>query len=74
MYMRNLYHEFFWGPFLSEDEVGAAMKSLDKADKDWDYDPVSIVYGASPLPNDYLSGFPLVNSDTRARIEKKRAS
>lgn len=71
IYMRNLYHEFFWGPFKTEDEVSAAIAALDKADEYWDYDPFCMIYGADPLPEDFVSGFRDVPREIRARIESK---
>ncbi len=68
IYMRNLYHEFFWGPFKDEHECAAAIAALDKADSYWDYDPFCMIYGADPLPKDFVFGFPSVPDDTRQRI------
>ena len=70
IYMRNMYHEFFWGPFASEDEVSRAIATLDKADEYWDYDPFCMIYGADPLPKDFVFGFPDVPREIRTRIEK----
>lgn len=71
LYMRNLYHTFFWGPFYSEDEVSKAIKTLDKADSYWDYDPFCVIYGADPLPDDFVFGFKFVEDETKARIKAK---
>ncbi len=71
--MRNRYHEFFWGPFDDEDAVVIALQALDKADPYWDYDPFCTIFGADPLPEDYVFGFKSVPKDMRERIEKRRA-
>ena len=71
IYMRNAFHEFFWGPFASEDECSDAISKLDMADSYWDYDPFCMIFGADPLPKDYAFGFPSVPQEMRARIEKK---
>ena len=68
LYMRNLFHEFFWGPFKDEAEVIAAINTLDTADPYWDYDPFCIIYGADPLPKDFVSGFRSVESNIQKRI------
>jgi len=69
LYIRNLYRTFFFGPFADEHECAAAIAALDKADPMWDYDPFCIIYGADPLPADYVGGFPAVPYDMRKRIE-----
>lgn len=68
IYMRNAFHEFFWGPFKNEQEITAAVKSLNKADPYWDYDPVCIIYGADPLPKNFVLGFPFVDGAMKSRI------
>lgn len=72
LYMRNLYHEFFWGPFADEVAVIAAVCALDKADSYWDYDPFCIHYGADPLPKDFVFGFSFVDAAFRERVEAAR--
>jgi hypothetical protein len=72
IYMRNMYHEFFWGPFDDESAVIEALKTLDVADSYWDYDPFCMIYGADPLPKDYVFGFESVPKETRVRIETQR--
>jgi len=72
LYMRNLYHEFFWGPFADEAALTAAVIALDKADPYWDYDPFCIIYGADPLPSDFVFGFKRASDELRARLEKAR--
>jgi hypothetical protein len=72
IYMRNMYHEFFWGPFSDEEEVSQAIAKLDKADDMWDYDPFCMIYGASQLPQDFVNGFQSVPQEMRDRIESKR--
>lgn len=68
IYMRNLFHTFFWGPFHSEQEVVDAIAKLDKADSYWDYEPFCMIYGADPLPKDFVAGFPFVPDEIRERI------
>jgi hypothetical protein len=57
LYMRNMFHEFFWGPFETEDELEAAVAKLDVADPYWDYEAFCIIHGANPLPKDFVFGF-----------------
>lgn len=57
-YMRNLFHEYFYGPFPNEQSVIDAIKHLDSVDSYWDYDPATIIRGILPLPKDYVFGFP----------------
>lgn len=71
IYMRNMYHEFFWGPFNTENACSEAIAALDKADSDWDYDPFCMIYGANPLPKDFVFGFSNVPDEIRRRIELK---
>ena len=68
IYMRNLYHEFFWGPFSDEREVAMAIVRLDTADPHWDHDPFCMVYGANPLPRDFVGGFPDVSQEFRNEV------
>jgi len=72
IYVRCVYHTFFWGPFKDEQAVIKAIKALDKADPYWDYDSFCIIYGASPLPKDFVGGFPFVDDEMRSRIENSR--
>lgn len=72
LYMRNLYHEFFWGPFKDEQAVIDAVKVLDKADEYWDYDPFCVIHGASPLPDNYVTGFGFVDDCVKDRIMDAR--
>ena len=72
LYVRCMFHTFFYGPFKDEEAVVQALKTLDKADEYWDYDCFCIVYGANPLPKDYVGGFPFVDHEMRERIEKAR--
>lgn len=72
MYMRNLYHTFFYGPFQTEAELTAAINQLDRTVVYWDYDPFCLIYGAAPLPTDYVFGFQSVPTEMRARIEAQR--
>lgn len=68
IYMRNMYHTFFWGPFNDEQAVIEAINILDAADAYWDYEPFCIIYGANPLPIDFVGGFPAVEQSIRDRI------
>ena len=70
--MRLMYREFFFGPFGTEDELTAAILSLDEWDAMWDYDCFCIIHGANPLPADFVYGFPFVDHGVRDRIEAKR--
>ena len=70
--MRNLYHEFFWGPFADEAELTKAVIALDKADPQWDYYPFCIVYGANPLPYDFAFGFRSADAALRKRVNDAR--
>ena len=73
LYMRCMFHEFFFGPFDDEQAVAAACRQLDKADSFWDYDSFCVHYGANPLPDDFVRGFKFVDPEVRARIEVERA-
>lgn len=70
--MRNLYHEFFWGPFADEAELTKAVIALDKADSYWDYDPFCIIYGANPLPTDFVFGFRFADDALKERVGAAR--
>lgn len=72
LYLRLMYHTFFYGPFKSEEDVLAAVKALDEWDDMWDYDCFCIVHGANPLPSDFVFGFPFVDDSVRERIEAGR--
>lgn len=72
LYMRNLYHEFFWGPFADESELTKAVLALDKADSYWDYDPFCIIYGANPLPTDFVFGFRFADDALKERVSAAR--
>lgn len=72
LYMRNLYHEFFWGPFEDEAALTAAVLRLDEIDPMWDYYPLCIVYGANPLPEDFVFGFPAASPDLYERVRAAR--
>ena len=72
IYMRNFFYEWFWGPFRDEAEVIAALRKLDAADSYWDYEPFCMIYGADPLPEDYVYGFRSVPDEIRRRIEAAR--
>ena len=71
-YFRLMYHEFFFGPFDTEDDVSQALVKLDAWDPMWDYDCFCIMHGESPLPKDFVFGFPFVSDEVRHRIEKQR--
>ena len=70
--MRNLYNEFFWGPFADEAELTKAVVALDKADSYWDYDPFCIIYGANPLPSDFVFGFRFADDALKERLDAAR--
>ena len=72
IYMRNLYHTFFWGPFDDEQAVISAQRALDKVKPHWDDNPFCTIYGADPLPEDFIFGFESVPDETKQRIEKSR--
>jgi len=72
LYMRNLYHEFFWGPFSDEAELTGAVLALDKADPQWDYEPFCIIYGANPLPLDFVFGFRFAEEAIKERVSNAR--
>lgn len=72
LYMRNLFHEWFWGPFKDEKELVDALNVLDKADPYWDYDPFCIIYGMNRLPKDYVFGFKCAPDEMKERIYAAR--
>jgi len=72
IYMRNMFHTFFWGPFKDEQAVIGAIKILDETDPCWDYNPFCIIYGANPLPDDFVNGFPFVDDSMVKRIMELR--
>lgn len=72
IYLRNLFREFFWGPFKDVDEVVSAINQLDIVDPYWDYDPFTIVHGLTPLPTDYVFGFPSVSDEIKNEIYLRR--
>ena len=72
LYFRLMYREFFWGPFDDEAAVASAMRQLDGWDPTWDYDLFCVIYGADPLPTDYVFGFRSVPREQKDLIEKLR--
>lgn len=70
LYLRIMYREWFMGPF-TEAEATAAVNHLDQTDPMWDYDCWTIHYGAEPLPEDFVGGFPYAG-EVRERIEAQR--
>jgi len=40
-----MYHEFFWGPYQSLEELEAARKRLDAQDEYWNYNGDATVKG-----------------------------
>lgn len=44
-YIHCMFHEFFWGPYNSPDEVRAAAKRMTARDEYWNYDPATVVRG-----------------------------
>ncbi len=71
-YFRVTYSTFFFGPFDTENDVAIALKALDAWDEMWDYDSFCIIHGVSPLPEDFVFGFPFIEDDVRKRINEKR--
>ena len=69
LYFRLMFHEFFFGPFDSKKDVSMALAELDAWDEMWDYDGFCIIRGLSPLPKDYVFGFPFVSKEERNEIE-----
>jgi hypothetical protein len=74
IYMRNLYHTFFWGPFKDAQAVIDAINHLDEVNPYWDYDPFCIIYGANPLPEDFVFGFQSIEDEMKERIRANRKS
>jgi len=72
LYFRLMYHEFFFGPFDSKEDVSKALAELDAWDEMWDYDGFFIIRGLSPLPDDYVAGFTFVSAEERKEIEAGR--
>ncbi len=72
LYFRVMYRTFFYGPFPNLDAVIAAVKSLDKWDEYWDYDCFAVMYGADPLPDDYVGGFRHITHEERKFLESQR--
>lgn len=72
IYFRLMYREFFYGPFDTKEEVSKAMAILDTWDKMWDYDGFCIIRGLSPLPDDYVFGFPSLSDEEESEIELNR--
>lgn len=73
IYMRNMYHSFFWGGFKGVEAVIDAIAILDKADPMWDYDPFCLIYGSNPLPGNYVFGFRFVENAIRERVYASRS-
>jgi hypothetical protein len=71
-YFRVWYTTFFFGGFDSIEEVGEAMKQLDKLDRMWDYNTFSIIKGLDPLPEDFVYGFPFVSKKICKKIDRIR--
>jgi len=74
LYMRCMYRTYFFGPFKDIEELTAAINYLDKVKPMWDNDGFCIVYGANPLPEDYVFGFRFIDSCVREQIEKQRVT
>ena len=72
LYMRRLFSSSFFGPFKDEEALVAALQHLDKVVPMWDDNPFCIIYGANPLPKDYVFGFKFVDDATQERIFSKR--
>ena len=71
LYVRLMYHEWFFGPFKDEAAVTAAINQLDRTAVWWDYDCWTLHYGANPLPKDFVHGFGY-EKEMRERIEAQR--
>lgn len=71
-YVRVLYSTFFYGPFEDEGTLTAAINHLDATVEWWDYDCFAIMRGLTPLPTDYVFGFPFIEPDLLAKIEAQR--
>lgn len=71
-YFRIMYREWFFGPFDSEQEVIDAVITLDKFDSYWDYDCVTFIKGADPLPEDYVFGFQKIGNDFHKHLKEVR--
>lgn len=50
-YIHVMYHEFFYGPYSSIEEVRAARERLDAKDEYWNYDCDAIVKGDLTPPS-----------------------
>lgn len=72
LYMQNMFCNWFWGPFDSEEHITEAINILDESDPYWCYDPFCILYGADPLPSDYTYGLQPIPLTMRERIENNR--
>jgi len=73
LYFRRGYGEWWYGPFPTPEAMGAAMAVLDRAHPYWDYDGVCRIHGRSPLPADYVDGFPALTAEERAAADAARA-
>ncbi len=71
LYVRCMYHTFWWGPFAGEAEVADALKKLDTAEPMWDYDCFAIHYGVANL-KDAVNDPVYVSHAARERIEELR--
>lgn len=72
IYIRCMYHEFFYGPFDDEVATREFVDWMDENEPYWDYDCYCIIFGADPLPKDYVFGFQSVPSEMRDRIEQNK--
>jgi hypothetical protein len=68
LYMRCMYHTFFYGPFDDEEAVIRAIVTLGRADPYWDDDGRAILWGSNPLPKDMAFGHRFVGEDMLDRI------
>ena len=71
LYVRCMYHEWYYGPFASEDDVVTALKTLDKEYPYWDYDPFAIHYGVEGM-KDALNDPVYITGEARKKIESLR--
>jgi hypothetical protein len=73
LYFRRGYGEWFYGPFATPQAMGEAMAQLDRVQPYWDYDGVCRLHGCSPLPVDYVNGFPTLTAEERTMADAARA-
>jgi len=72
LYMRLGFRQWFWGPFQNENDLIAAILLMDENEPYWDYDSFTVAYGADPLPEDFVHGFPTPRKSLLERIKNAR--